>query len=193
MDETRVERFHGVRFYDSTEAMAGIVAAFLGTGFITHEPALVIATRSHRRAIAQALAGCSFSVDLLQQSGNLVLLDASDTLSTLLVHGTPDPVRFESAVSRRFGRLGHAHQGPVRAYDEMGDMLWRGGTREAAIQLESLWDRWTVTHRCSLVCGHAVPNFRDHGAPRVLCEQHSHIIAANGLPHPLCRVAPSAG
>src|SRR4051812_16719995 len=106
MDETRVERFHGVRFYDSTEQMAGIVAAFLGAGFITHEPALVIATPSHRRAIAHALTACSFSVDLLQQSGNLLLLDASDTLSTLLVHDAPDPVRFESAFSRRFARLG---------------------------------------------------------------------------------------
>jgi len=173
--------------------MAGIVAAFLGAGFITHEPALVIATPSHRLAIAHALTACSFSVDLLQQSGNLLLLDASETLSTLLVHDAPDPVRFESAFSRRFARLGRAHQGPVRAYDEMGDMLWKGGSMDAAIRLESLWDRWTATHQCSLVCGHAVANFHHHGAPRVLCEQHSHVLAENGLPHPLCRVAPSLG
>lgn len=188
MGETGVDTFHGVRFYDSAESMGAIVAAFLGTGFVRHETALVVATPAHHHQIALALGVCGFNVDSLRQSDRLVLLDASDTLEAVSVHHGPDPVKFEGVLRRESAPLRRGGAHPMRAYDEMGDMLWKRRSVDAALRLESLWDRWTATHDCSLLCGHAVSSFGDRTGPRAVCELHTHVVAENGLPHLLQRM-----
>jgi hypothetical protein len=175
--------FHGVRFYDSSESVAAIVAAFLGAGFIRYEPALVIATPARGAAIASALSAISFSVDSLERSGNLLTLDAQHTLDAFLLNGVPDPVRFETLAGEAFGRLNQRDGGGIRIYDEMAHLLWRLGATDAALRMEMLWDRATRDHNCSLLCGHEVADFRNAAAPQALCAPHSHVLAADGLPH----------
>lgn len=178
-----MSHFHAVRFYETTESLCSVVAAFLGTGLVTNEPAVVIATPEHRSAIVAALRAVSFSVESLQASGKLLLLDAGDLLSTLMVNDTVDAVRFAGAATHAIGRVCTPQTRALRAYDEMVDLLWTRNQRAAAIRLETLWDRLTVAQGCSLLCGHAVKGLRDAGRQSV-CAQHSHVLAHNGVPHP---------
>ena len=177
--------FHGVHFYESSDSICGIVAAFLGTGFITSEPAIVIATPEHQDGVGRALAVAGFSVDALQRAGMLLMRDARAMLSQLQVADVPDPVRFESVVGREIEHLSATRQAGVRVYDEMVDLLWKTRQPAGAIRLETLWDRLTFSRRCSLLCGHAVGNYRRHAGAQSLCALHSHVVADNGLPHPL--------
>ncbi len=185
LDEAHTAHFHAVRFYDSPESLADIVAPFLGVGFITHEPAIVIARPRHCAAIAAALRSVSFSVESLQASGALLLLDAEKTLELFMLNGSPDPVRFETVTRAAADAVSTPHSRPVRWFDEMVDVLWRRNERAAAVRLETLWQRLTSTRRCSLLCGHAADRGRPNDAAHAICTHHSHVIAGNGLPHPL--------
>lgn len=181
-----MSHFHAVRFYESTESICGTVAAFLGGGFIKQDPALVIAAPGHRKAIAAALRAVNFSVDALEESGALVMIDAATMLDSFLVNETPDPVRFQSVVGAAVSDLGARDTSSVRVYDEMVDLLWKQDRPDAAIRLETLWDRLTVACHCSLLCGHAVGHVcSGTGGRQSLCAQHSHILAGDGMPHPL--------
>jgi prepilin-type processing-associated H-X9-DG protein len=188
MGEAGMTHFHGVRFYDSTDSLARIVATFLGAGFITSEAALVIATPDHRAAIGAALRAVNFDVEALQQCGQLVLMDARATLDSLMVKSAPDPVRFTMVAGTAIEKLGRAGAPPVRVYDEMVNVLWQDGHAAAAIDMEMLWDRLAIDRRCALLCGHAVNQFTEASATHSLYAQHSHVMAENGIPHPVTRI-----
>lgn len=179
--------FHAVRFYDSSESIASIVAAFLGAGWVTHQPALVIANPERQRAITHALRSINFSVESLRRSRNLCVLDTEETLRQLIVNGAPDPVRFESVAGAALARIGTADTRAFRVYDEMADALWKKGARDASLRLEMLWDDVSLTRNCSVVCGHGVEDLDAGSAPRSLCTHHTHVLGPNGLPHPVSR------
>ena len=179
--------FHAIRFYDSTESMASIVAAFLGTGWVIEEPALVIASPVRHSAIARAIRSMNFSMDSLCCSGKLCVLDANDTLRQVMLHGVPDPVRFESIARSALDGLAGAGAHTVRVYDEMADVLWKRGEPQAALRLDGLWDDLAARRTCSIVCSHGVADAKRDAGPRSLCSQHSHVLAPNGLPHPVSR------
>ena len=181
-----MSHFHAVRFYETTESICGTVAVFLGGGFIRKEPALVIATPPHRLAIAEALRSVnSASADALEAAGALVMIDAGATLGAFMVNDTPDPVRFESVAGGAIESLAGPPEGAVRIYDEMVDVLWKREEADAAMRLETLWDRLAVNRHCSLLCGHAVGRLCLPDGRQTLCSQHSHVLAGNGVPHPL--------
>ena len=175
--------FHGARYYRSADSLCQVVAVFLGCGLVSDEPALVIATARHRAAVRKFLRIASFSVDRLRQRRRLVMVDAAATLKAIMVHGTPDPVRFESVVGALVARVGDTGRHHTRVYDEMVDLLWKREQSRAALQLEALWDRLLGAHQCSLLCGHG-PD--EPGEPaQTLVARHSHVVAENGVAHPV--------
>jgi hypothetical protein len=70
--------------------------------------------------------------------------------------------------------------GRVRIFGQMVDVLWQRGERNAAIQLEVLWNELAQTEAFSLLCGYAVGHFYKHAAFEQVCAQHSHILSADG-------------
>lgn len=177
--------FHAVRFFDSAESPGSIVAAFLGAGFVAGEPGVVVATPAHRSAIATALQDLNFDIASLQASGSLRMIDAARCVNTVMVNGTPDPVRFEAFGNAAFAQLSRARRGGIRVYSETVDLLRGRNEAAAAVRLETLWDRLTITHACSLLCGFTDQARHGDQGRRAVCAQHSHVLAGNGLPHPL--------
>src|ERR1700674_2316049 len=86
----RTERLHAVKFYESRESLCQIVAEFLGEGMSVQQPALIIATPEHRAGIVAELRARHFDVDEMQAAGDLLLLDASETLKTIMAGALPD-------------------------------------------------------------------------------------------------------
>ena len=181
-----MKHFHGVRFYESRESMAATAAVFLGAGLIVDETVLVIARRTHRAALESALREISFSLATLQTSQKLHILDVEHTVRALAVNGAVDPRRFTAVIAGRIG--GFSPERHVRVYDEMTDVLRDQGQHDAAMQVEALWDRYTFRGTCSVLCGHR--GNRESPAPGVdaICSCHSHILAPDGVPHPIARV-----
>lgn len=185
-----MNHFHGVRFYGSIESMASTAAVFSATAFLADESALVIARPGHRAAIERAFRSISFSVAALKASERLHVLDAEATLRSLLVRAHPDPVSFETVLGEALRRLKRRDQQRVRVYDGMADLLEEQGDHRAGLRLEALWDGLAVHGTCSVLCGHSLDNIPNGSATAAsICACHTHVIAPDGRPHPMSRLA----
>jgi hypothetical protein len=179
--------FHAVRFYESKASLCRTVADFLGEGLPRGQPALVIATPSHRECLLAELGRCHFHVDQLQHAGDLLLLDARGVLATFMADGMPDAPRFNLHVPAAIEKLCRGRTDcTIRAYGEMVDVLWQDGMTAAAIRLEVLWNHLADTHAFSLLCGYALGNFYKDAGMRDVCRQHSCVLPADS---PLLRDA----
>jgi MEDS: MEthanogen/methylotroph, DcmR Sensory domain len=174
-------RFHTVRFYEDDTSLCRLVAEFIGDGLAARQPAVIIATPDHRERIAQALRPLSFDADQLCNDGDLLLLDADQTLSTFMKDGFPDATAFRGSIGSALDRV-IARRSPatVRAYGEMVDSLWKAGATDAAIRLEVLWNELANARTFSLLCGYSMGNFYKHGAYEEICRHHTHVMSTVG-------------
>jgi DcmR-like sensory protein len=173
--------FHAVRFYDTQESLCRIVAEFLGEGFVTGQPGLVIGTPEHCEGIVQELRARHFDVDGLQTAGDLLLLDAQETMSKFMVDGMPDAELFKESAMEAIEKVCRGRtECTIRAYGEMVDLLWKNGHNVAAVRLEMLWNKLARTHDFSLLCGYAMGNFYKDASINEICEQHTHVIGVGG-------------
>ena len=173
--------FHAVRFYDSPQSLCRIVAGFLAEGLRGTQPALVIATPEHRAGISEALRTQGLDIDALQSSGDLLLLDAEETLATFMVDGMPDAKRFQVAGTDVIQRACRGRKDcTIRAYGEMVDVLWKKGQSVAAVRLEMLWNKLAASQDFSLLCGYAMGNFYKGSQQQEICDQHTHVLSEDG-------------
>jgi hypothetical protein len=173
--------FHAVRFYESPEALALIVADFLGEGLAAGSPAIAITTPRHWELVAPLLVARGFDIDRLQASDQLLVVDAADGLARFSIDGMPDPLLFRESMIPLIERACQGRVGcTVRAYGEMVDVLWQAGHTVAAVKLEMLWNELAQSHDFALLCGYAMGHFYKHAAVEDICEQHSHVISASG-------------
>ena len=172
---------HAVQFYGNESSLYATVATFLGEGFIQGQPAIVIATGPHTSGIVRELAIRMIDVDGARRLGDLILLDAEDTLAAFMVDGIPDPVLFARHVGGVIEQaLGGRTRTPVRAYGEMVDLLWREGQADAAIRLEILWNELAARRAFALLCGYSMGNFYKQTRQfQEICAQHTHVFGAD--------------
>jgi hypothetical protein len=169
---------HAVQFYGDDERLFSTVAGFLAEGLITGEPALVIATKSHRTGILAQLAARLVNVDRARQNGDLVLIDAQEMLDLFMIDKVPDPKLFETNVERFLEQTLLGRPGTVlRAYGEMVDVLWKQGDADAAIKLEILWNKLATRFGFALLCGYAMGSFfKKAERLQEVVAQHTHVL-----------------
>jgi hypothetical protein len=175
--------FHAVRFYDTDKSLCRLVAGFLGEGLAIGHAALVVATSEHRRGIIDELYARHFDVVRMHAAGDLVLVDARSLMSGFMVDNAPDTPRFMDSANRLFERIHRRRREvPIRAYGEMVDLLWKDGLDTAAIQIEMLWNRLARMRELSLLCGYSMGHFYKDACVTSICEEHTHVVAADGTP-----------
>jgi hypothetical protein len=173
--------FHAVRFYKDADSLCRIVGSFLAEGVDEAQPAIVIATPVHRAGITECLASKSIDVAKLERNGELLILDAEETLSRFMVDGMPDAALFRSAIVPVIEKACAGRKDcVVRAYGEMVDVLWKAGHTVAATRLEMLWNDLARTQSFSLLCGYAMGSFYKDAAVEDVCSHHSHLISETG-------------
>jgi len=170
--------FHAVRFYENEASLCPIVANFLREGFAFGQPALVVASAEHANGIVAELRARELNIERLIASRDLVLVDATEALSSFMVGGYPNPGKFSKTFTAAFDRVRGGVA--VRAYGEMVDILWKQGLDVAAIQLEILWNRLARSGEFSLMCGYAMGNFYKDASVRDVCRQHTHLVHSDG-------------
>jgi hypothetical protein len=168
---------HAVQFYGNDDELFNTVGTFLSEGLVSRHPAVVIATPPHRLAIEKALEHRMIDVERARHLGDLVLLDAEDTLATFMVDGVPSAAVFKKAMGDVIEQtLRGRERTPVRAYGEMVDVLWKQGKTAAAVRLEVLWNDLASTHVFSLLCGYAIGNFyKQTQQYEDVCNLHTHV------------------
>lgn len=178
--DTRIHKHHhAVQFYGNEQSLFTTVAGFLGEGLIAGQPAIVIATESHRLAIVEHLSGRLIDCDAARRTGSMLLLDAEETLGQFMIGDVPDPDLFEQNVGSLIQQMMDGRGQPlIRAYGEMVDVLWKEGRTEAAVKLEILWNKLALKHSFALLCGYAMGSFykQAKGVDDV-CAQHTQVIS----------------
>jgi hypothetical protein len=176
-----IPHYHAVRFYESANALAQMVSEFLADGIVKDHPAIVVATPAHRAAILRELMKRDVDVVQLQLSGDLLLLDAAETLATFMIGGRPHAAMFKTVMCDAIARVcGDRTDCRVRVYGEMVDVLWQKGQQDAAIRLEILWNDLADTHAFSLLCGYAMGHFLKDARMDDVCAQHTHVVGPDG-------------
>ena len=100
---------HLVHFYEDEGVLFDVVARFLGAGLDAGDRLVVIATPEHREAFVRALH--ARPVERAITEGQLVLVDARETLARFMVGGRPDRARFLAVLDEVLTR---ATRGPAR-------------------------------------------------------------------------------
>ena len=175
--------FHAVQFYNDAASLSRMVAGFLAEGFTKGDAGLIIATPEHRLVIEENLRERGVDVDELKRLGELVVLDARETLETFVVDGMPHAAIFKHVIGEALTQMCLIHpECTIRAYGEMVNLLWRDGHEAAAIRLETLWNELANTHDFKLLCGYSMGNFYKGAALDDIKGQHSHVVADTADP-----------
>lgn len=154
---------HFARFYLDDEALVESLAQYVTSGLRGGSAAVVIATEPHLAALDRFWAGIDFNAAAYRDRGQLLFLDAAQTLAELMMDGTPHRERFRATVGAVIASLANQY-GRVAAFGEMVGLLWRAGNPRAAIELEWLWNELTKDYSFSLLCGYLLRDCTSNGA-----------------------------
>jgi hypothetical protein len=174
---------HDVQFYDDDNRLATTVAGFLAEGIKSAQPAIVIATPAHMRAIQDVLRHRGVDVESLGPN-DMIWLDARDTLSAFMEGGRPSRELFDATVGNVFEKITNARRYvTVRAFGEMVDILWREGKTRAAIELEELWNGLASRYAFALLCAYSTHSLdpADLAGIERICSVHNQVLSAARL------------
>ena len=173
---------HRVQFYKEEGYLLRSVADHLAESLARGGVALAFVTASHRDHIYDLLQDAGFGSATLERGCKL--LDATDTLSRFMRRGVPDRQLFNSTLQQLLRPLqtgNRSDRADIAAFGEMVAVLWAEGKREAAIQLEQLWEEFTDWNPVSVLCAYPISYFSraddQHLFARV-CAHHSAVTPA---------------
>jgi hypothetical protein len=172
-------RNHFVQLYKDEDTLTRRVSHYLREGLQREESVIVIASQPHRKSFTEQLARDEVDVEKVLDLGQLIVLDAEETLSRCMVDGHPDESRFHHTLSGVLGDAGESARS-LRLYGEMVDVLWRNGDFRSAVRLEHLWHQLLYRQELPLLCAYRIDilgrEFRENDFQAVLAI-HSHLLS----------------
>ena len=176
---TAAAQRHDVQFYSDDSIFLESFARFIGTALRVGNPAIVIATESHREGLVHRLKEECFDIAGAIKQGTYISLDVSGLLSTTMVDDAPDLARFSEGIRGLIETAARATQrehARVALCAECGGVLCSEGKMNAAIRLEQIGNDLIETCNVDILCAYALGHFRDQEddpAFRSLCEAHT--------------------
>jgi DNA-binding NarL/FixJ family response regulator len=170
---------HEVQFYSDDAVFLDTFARFIAVALKAGDVAIVVATESHREALAFRLKTQGLDVDAAIQRGTYIQLDVAKTLSTFMINDMPDAARFFEAVGGLITAAAKAakrEHSRVVACGECAPVMWAEGKADAAIRIEQLWDEVGKTFEMDTLCGYALSSFHgkeDEHVFQSICAEHS--------------------
>jgi len=164
---------HTVKFYDDDATLIETVASYLAEGLRAGDTGLVVGTAAHAELLRARLE----AEGLVRPGATLPVLfaDAHETLATFMRGEVPDRSLFQVGVGGLLSaHAANARSGRVRVFGEMVNILWTSGNRDAALQLEELWNELRGLQSFDLLCAYAVGRFAgEPAALRAVCRVHN--------------------
>ena len=170
---------HDVGFYSDDAGLLDDLTQFIGTALRAGNAAIVVATESHRDSLLPRLQAYGLDIAAAIEQGRYISLDAADTLSTFMVNGMPDPVRFLKLLGDLIATAAEAAKGEqarVAVFGECVHLLWAQGNAEAAIQVEKLCNQLAKTYDLDILCGYSLGSVQggmDSHVFQRICAEHS--------------------
>jgi hypothetical protein len=174
---------HFVQLYEADEeALAQNVGLYLWEGLKRGDGVLIVVTPEHQELFSRHLEQLGADLPAFINSGQLIFLDAQQTMASFMVDGMPEWHKFEKCIRTAMRRIrpGVNAEG-LRAYGEMVGILWKARQFAAAIRLEQLWNKLLEQSAFSLYCAYAIDifgkDFEVSNLDGVLCA-HTHMVPA---------------
>jgi DNA-binding NarL/FixJ family response regulator len=181
-DETNVGApvRHEALFYSEDAVLVNRVAGFIAPALRSDNPAIVVATESHREALTRRLKEDGLDLEGAIQKGKYISLDATETLSRLLVNGSIDRVRFINHATELLKSASNAmnnRRPRIALFGEGVGLLWAEGNTDAARNIEEVWNALLRTHgHVDLLCAFSLSAFYGEARKDVyesICKEHS--------------------
>jgi hypothetical protein len=170
---------HEVGFYSDDRHFLDDVTGFIGAALGGGNAAIVAASESHRDSLLPRLYACGLDTSKAIEEGRYIALDAAEALSTFLLNGMPDSVRFMAVFGnliRKAAKAARSEHPRVVIFGECVHLLWAQGNAEAAIQMEKLGNVLTKTYNVDILCGYSlgrVESGMDNDIFQRICAEHS--------------------
>jgi DNA-binding NarL/FixJ family response regulator len=176
------QRNHEVHFYPDDSTLLDSMDRFIAPALVDNNAAIVLATKSHREALAQRLTESRIDINRAADQGTYVALDAADLLAQIRVKGEPDRDMFLKGLSAlvdsaaKATKLDHPR---VAVFGECVALLHADGDLPAAIRLEQTGNEFLQTEGTpflDIMCAYPLHPFtRDRHAFRNVCREHSSV------------------
>jgi PAS domain S-box-containing protein len=182
-------RPHVVHLYEDEESLVNQTTRVLANALLAGESVIVLATENHRHAFAHGLRAQSLDLSRALAEGRYLALDAQETLTKVVVGGTPNFSRFTELIGGLISRAIQAAntQGPcVTIFGEMVALLWSEGQYESAVLLEQLWNDIGTQYPFSLRCAYPMKGFDKAEHTELftkICSEHSTVLPDDGSDH----------
>jgi DNA-binding NarL/FixJ family response regulator len=174
---------HELLMFSDDTVLLDSFTRFIAAALKADNAAIALVTKSHQESLRQRLKAEGVDTDDAIQQGTFILLDVADTLATLLVDGSPDPVRFLedfSGLIKEAAKAAKAEQPRVAFCGECLGRLWAEGKTDAAIRLEQVCDELIKTHEVDILCAYPLRSFHDEEDEHIfqsICAEHSAVYA----------------
>jgi PAS domain S-box-containing protein len=174
---------HMVQLYTRDHFLVDVLSRLVGGALAVGDGAVVVATASHREALAQRLTAGGIETHKATSQGRYVLLDADEARQRFMVEGTVDEARFNEIFGSVLTKVRSTldNEARVVVFGEMVALLWAEGKVEEALRVEQLWNDLSQTHSFSLLCAYPIAGFNGdrHLEPFLrMCEHHSGVISS---------------
>jgi DNA-binding NarL/FixJ family response regulator len=175
----RARHRHEVQFYSDDSVFLESFTRFILDALTTGNAALVFVTKAHADSLLNQLKAEGVKIDDAIQQGAYISLDAADTLSTIMVDGLLDSVRFFESISdliEAASKAAKAEHPRIAFCGERVGLLWAAGKTDAAIRLEQFCNELAKTHEVDMLCAYPFNSFRgeeDEQAFKRICAEHS--------------------
>src|SRR4051812_5051497 len=173
---------HSVHFYDEHSALIERLRGVVTSGLQIGNSILIVATAPHREQLVKELEKLGVDVRSHAREGRFTMLDAQETLDTFMLDGAPDRERFLDSVGSLLADAKNAARSKEQGLTVFGEMvavLWEDGHKEAALQLEALWNDAMNDRVFHLHCAYPRWTFtkdRDEAGMADICHAHSHVL-----------------
>ncbi len=178
-DQADITRSHEVQFYSDGASFLEGFTHFIEAVLKAGNPVIVVATESHHNSLLQRLQAYGVDIATACGEGRYIPLDVVETLSTFMVNGRLDQVRFLKVAGDLVAaalRTATGDHPRVAACGEAAPALWAQGNGEVAVQLEHLWDEVARTSPVDIMCGYVLNSFQreqESHIYRSICAEHS--------------------
>jgi len=159
----RAAHHHEAGFYADDRWLLEDVTQFIGTVLWAGNSAIVLAEESKRKILMSSLKAFGIDLGAAIDEGRYVAVDAHEALAGFMVHGMPDPVRFNTSFGDLVTKVMMAAKNPcprVGLFGELAPLLCAQGHIDAALQLEKLANLFVDRYDVDLLCGYSLSMLR---------------------------------
>ena len=177
-----ITHHHEVGFYSDDASLLDGFTQFIGAAVKSRSAVIVIATESHRDGLLLRLHAHGLDINAAIEQGRYIPLDAAERLSTFMVDGMPDPVRFFNVADDLLLNAAKAAEGETPRVAVCGEgvaLLWVQGNPEAAIRFEHLWNEIVKSYDVDVFCGYPLGSFHGEQDSHIfqrICAEHSAVL-----------------